>query len=175
ATDLQRVAEKYLKPSRASLVLYHPKAQKMNRSAAHWQSILQKGWDAAGDQNEKSLSRGPLRKFKLKNGSILWVKERKGLPLVSLGAFLKGGFSAETKNQGITTLMTKCLLKGTKKRNHEEFSREVESLAAHLDPLMEKDYWGVTLDVLKTNFEKSFDLMLETLYEPLFAGVEVDK
>jgi zinc protease len=175
AADLRRVAEKYLKPSRVSLVLYHPKAQKMNRSPAHWQSVLQRGWDSTEASTKRKLSHGSLRKFKLKNGSTLWVKERNGLPLVSLGAFLKGGFSVETQKQGITSLMTKCLLKGTRKHNHEEFSKEVEALAAHLDPLMEKDYWGMTLDVLKTNFEKAFDLMMESLYEPVFARAEVEK
>ncbi len=175
--DLKRVAERYLNPSRASLVLYHPKGQKPVAEASHWQSLLQKGLDSVslssrGQQKKETK----IRQVKLKNGSVLWVKERKNLPLVSLGVFLKGGFCQEgPTNHGITTLMTKCLLKGTQRRGHEAFSHEIEGYAAHLDPSMEKDYWGLTLDVSRPNFEKAFDLMLEVLREPQFSDAEVAK
>ncbi len=175
SADLQRVAKKYIQPRRGSLVLYHPKSQKMNTSPSYWQSVLQKGMDQSKTVASRAAAKPALRKFKLKNGSTLLVKERKGLPLVSLGVFLKGGFSREQASPGITALMTKCLLKGTVQKNHAQFSREVESLAAHLDPLMEKDHWGITLDSLESNFEKSFDLMREMLFEPLFSKAEVEK
>lgn len=175
--DLKRVAERYLAPPRASLVLYHPKGQKPVSDPSYWQSLLQKGLDSVipsfrGPQKREAK----IRQVKLQNGSTLWVKERKNLPLVSLGAFLQGGFRQESaKNYGITTLMTKCLLKGTQRKSHEAFSHEIEGYAAHLDPSMEKDYWGLTLDVSRPNFEKAFDLMLEVLREPQFSETEVAK
>ena len=174
SNDLQVMAEKYLKPKNASLVLYHPKAQKLKGTSRYWQSILQSGLDSIGPSKSRRPA-GNLKTFALKNGSRLWVKERKGLPLVSLGVFMRGGFSQEERSPGLTSLMTKCLLKGTRRKNHEEFSREIEALAAHLDPFMEKDYWGMTLDSLRENFEKSFDLMLESLTEPLFSDPEIEK
>ncbi|HEY5037499.1 MAG TPA: insulinase family protein, partial [bacterium] len=175
--DLQRVANLYLKPHRASVILYHPKSEKVNSNPSHWQSLLQKGLDSVNLQKKKPVPHKPkLQKFKLKNGSTLWVKERKNLPLTSIGVFLRGGFSEEKPDQyGITTLMSKCLMKGTLRKNHEEFSRDIESYAAHLDPSMEKDYLSLTLDVAKPSFEAAFDLMLETLLEPRFAPDEVAK
>jgi zinc protease len=131
---------------------------------------------ASGRDKPKSAARPSLRRFRLKNGSTLWVKERKHLPLGSIGAFFRGGFSRESPGRyGLTALMAKCLQKGTDRRNHEEFSREVESLAAHLDTALDKDFWSVTLDVLIPNFEKSFSLMLEALWEPSFSEEEVRK
>ena len=111
-----------------------------------------------------------IKRFKLQNGSELIVKERKGLPLLSLGLFVKGGFLNETSaNQGITSLMTKCLFKGTQKRNHEDFSRETESLASHLDTQMDKDYWSADFGKPpKANFESSLDFLLETTFLRLF-------
>ncbi len=175
--DLQRVALQYLKPSRASLVLYHPKAQKIDRRAAHWQSLLEQGFRPVVPAKKATASKQKaIKRFKLQNGSELIVKERKGLPLLSLGLFVKGGFLNETSaNQGITSLMTKCLFKGTQKRNHEDFSRETESLASHLDTQMDKDYWSLTLESLKANFEASLDLLLETTFLPLFSDVEIKK
>ena len=173
--ELQRVAEKYLCPKRAALVLYHPKSQKINSRPSYWQSVLQKGMDRVKSAVPPAPAAKGLQKFILRNGSTLLVKERKGLPLASLGVFIDGGFSEERAHPGITALMTKCLLKGTMKKDHAQFSREVEDLASHLDPLMEKDHWGVTLDSLKINFEKSLDLMTEMLWEPLFSEAEVAK
>ena len=75
----------------------------------------------------------------------------------------------------MTTLMMKCLLKGTTRKDHEQFSVELENLDAHLDPMMEKDYWGLMLDTLTPHFEKSLDLMLERFEKPGFSEPEVAK
>jgi zinc protease len=175
--DVQRVAIQYLHPRRASLVLYHPKSQKMEKRPSHWQGLLEKGFEPVPPPQKISPAKSPVyKRFNLRNGSTLLVKERKGLPLLSLGLFVKGGFLDESsKNQGITSLMTKCLLKGTAKRNHGDFSREMESLASYLETQMEKDYWGLSLDCLKTNFEPSLDLLLETTFTPLFSDEEILK
>lgn len=177
SADVQRVAERYLRPSRASLVLYHPKGDRIPGSASTWQKLLEKGL-AEGKREKarrKAASLG-VQKLRLRDGSTLLVKERRGLPLLSLGVFLKGGFQEESKSQeGITTLMAKCLLKGTRSKDHEKFSAEIEALAAHLDSSMEKDYWGLTMDVLKVNFGKALDLMLDSLYRPGFRDKEIVK
>ncbi len=44
--DLKRVGEKYIQPRRASMVIYHPKSQKVKDGAAYWESILGKGMDS---------------------------------------------------------------------------------------------------------------------------------
>lgn len=174
--DLRRVCRKYLQPHRASLIIYHPKAQAVSKDPARWESVLRRGMGSEKNRSSLHSSNEKIRKFRLANGSTLLAKERKNLPLISLGAFVPGGFWKENKAQyGITTLMTKCLQKGTLKKDHARFSHEVESYAAHLDSVLEKDYWGVQLDVLKPNFEKSLDLMLESLYEPAFSNGEVEK
>jgi zinc protease len=177
SNDLKRVCDKYIQPHRGSLVIYHPKGQELRREKRYWENILQEGWNSVGAHFAlKRPATEKIRKLSLRNGSTLWAKERKNLPLVSLGVFAPGGFCKETeKNYGITTLMTKCLQKGTIHRSHVQFSQEIESYAAHLDPVLEKDYWGMQLDVIKPNFEKAFDLMLESFYEPAFSNAEVEK
>ncbi len=177
AGDLKRVCETYLQPQRGSLVIYHPKSEKIEKKPDHWEKILRRGLSAEGRKSVHRRTRGEkIQILRLENGSTLWAKRRTNLPLVSLGAFASGGFRKESpKNYGITTLMTKCLQKGTAHRGHEQFSHEIESYAAHLDPVMEKDYWGLQLDVLKPNFDKAFALMLESLYEPSFSKIEVEK
>jgi len=175
--DIKRVGELYLHSRRATLVLYHPRSVKLRKDPAYWASVLKKGMEGAlADAVPHRIRDTKIKKWTLRDGSALWVKERKNLPLVSLAVFLNGGFHEEKKDQqGITSLMTKCLQKGTLTKNHEVLSHEVESYAAHLDAFMEKDYWGLALDVLSSNFERSFDLMVETLLEPAFSPKEVEK
>ncbi len=175
--DLKRVGEKFLQPHRATMIIYHPKSQKVNEKAFYWESILKEGMDSVqAPVRTKIISQKKIKKIILKDGSSLWIKERKNLPLVSIGVFLPGGFSDEPKNQyGITSFMTKCLQKGTRDKSYEKFSNEIESYAAHLDSSMEKDYWYVALDVLKPHFERALELMVESFREPAFSPSEVEK
>ncbi len=175
--DLRRAARKYLHPSRASLVVYHPRGQKGKSSPARLQTLLTKSFSEAGRAARPRLSMdSSTQKITLANGSTLLLRPRKNLPIASLGVFLRGGFADETENNfGITHLMTKCLSKGTQQKSHEELSGKIEGLAAQLDPFMEKDFWGISLEVLSSRFEEAFGLLGEVLLEPAFAEEEVLK
>ncbi len=175
--DLQRVAGKYLHPARATLVVYHPRGQKGKSSPSRLQTLLSRSYSAPAKTAKPGFSGdSPTQTITLANGSTLLLRPRTNLPIVSLGVFLRGGFVDETEtNFGITHLMTKCLLKGTRRKNHEEFSKKVEGLAAQLDPFMEKDFWGVSLEVLSSRFEEAYSLLAEGLLEPAFAEAEVEK
>ncbi len=177
STDLQKVAKQYLKPSRATLVVYQPKGQTFPLTEPACQKLLE---NSLGSEPVKVKTGGNnkaiIEKVAMPGGCTLYMKRRPELPLVSLGAFFKGGFVSEgEKNQGLTHLMTRCLTKGTDQRDFEEFSTRIESLAAHIDPFMEKDYWGITLDCLENRFSESFPLMMEALLQPAFSRDEVEK
>ena len=177
AEDIARVGRQYLTASRATLLIYHPKGQTPKGDQAYWERHLDKALrpKAAGRSSGRKTS-GDLNKIVLRNGDVLWARQRKDLPLISLGAFVPGGFAEESPNNyGITSLMTKCLLKGTRQLSHAVFSHRIESLAAHLDTTMDKDYWGLTLDCLVPQFEKAFELFKETLWDPAFLPTETAK
>ncbi|HET9869156.1 MAG TPA: pitrilysin family protein, partial [bacterium] len=117
-----------------------------------------------------------LKRFTLSDGSTLLVKRRPQVPLVSFGAFFGGGFRDEKDAQaGVTSLMTKCLLKGTERLSYADLSRSVEGLAAHIDPVLEKDYWGLTGECLSGRLDETFALFRETLLSPAFRREEVAK
>jgi zinc protease len=174
--DLRRVAARYLVPRRATLVLYHPRGEAPEASPSRWQALFQSGLDSTAPSADPDRRAPGLRHIALSNGSDLWVKERHGVPLVSIGAFFKGGFPEEGNDRaGLTSLMTRCLMKGTSRRDFVRFAESLESLAAHLEPVLEEDYWGLTLDCLSSRIDESFALMAEALREPLFDAGEVDK
>jgi zinc protease len=118
----------------------------------------------------------PSSKVRDPGGGTLLVKERHGLPVVSLGVFFEGGFPDEGPRQfGLTTLMTKCLLKGSGSMDHARFAESLEVLAARLDTVAEKDYWGITLDVLAPQFDEALSLAAQSLTRPTFDPLEVRK
>ena len=63
----------------------------------------------------KPRSDHPIQKIELPNGLRLLVKEDHRLPFVEFRAVFQGGVLAETaENNGVTQLLAKMLLKGTK-------------------------------------------------------------
>jgi zinc protease len=177
ASDVLEVCRKYIQPRRATLLFYRPKTEKGFDPGPHWQAQLEKALTAAKPSRVTRPGKNErLQRFKLSNGSKLLVRERHGVPLVSLGVYLKGGFRDEKEAQsGLTSLMTRVLLKGNEKRSYAEYSRAVESLAAHVDPVLEKDYWGVACEGLSTQLDPVFNLMMETFLTPAFSKEEVEK
>jgi zinc protease len=123
-----------------------------------------------------ALKPSELKRIRLQGGGTLLVKERHGLPVVSMGLFFDGGFRDENAKQyGLTSLMTKCLLKGSGGMDNAQYNQALEALAARLDTVTEKDYWGLTLDVLTPHFEDALGLMAQAITRPSFDPREVVK
>ena len=178
--DLRRVAAKYLLPKRATLLVYHPEKEKVPGSASSWQKALEgrlaQALAAAPKAKVQEEEAPPVERLALQGGGTLLVRERHGLPIVSLGVFFDGGFPDENSRQfGLTSLMAKCLLKGSGGLDQPGYADAVESLAAQVSPVVEKDYWGLTLDVLTDRFTQSLDLLAQALVQPTFAEGEVAK
>ncbi len=98
--DIQRVAAKYLVDQNLTVVSLNPKGSLAEKQEA-----------------AKPVAAGEIQKFELSNGLRVLVREDPRLPLVSMTAVFRGGLLAETpQTNGITRLMSRVLLKGTKTR-----------------------------------------------------------
>lgn len=177
ASDLRRVSRQYLQPRRATLLFYRPRNEKAFGAQVDWQARLEKALARAviaTDAREKR-PRG-LQRFKLSHGATLLIQERHAIPLVSVGIYFKGGFRDENPSQaGLTALMAKSLMKGTRQKSYAEYSQAVEGLAAHVDSVLEKDYWGLVGESLRDKFQETFSLMTEVLFTPAFSKGEIEK
>ena len=72
---------------------------------------------AGNSRPEPAAVRSEVKRFVLPNGLRLLVREDARLPLVSIYAAFRGGLLAETpENNGITQLLSRTILKGTKSR-----------------------------------------------------------
>ena len=109
--DLKRVAQKYLRDDRLNVTSLNPI-----------------GSLAAPSAIESNAVKSEVKKFVLPNGLRLLVREDPRLPLVSIYAGFRGGLLAENPEiNGITRLLSRTLLKGTKNRTAAQIAEQVEN------------------------------------------------
>jgi len=150
--DLQRVARAYLTDHSHTLYALLPAGK-----APRAKSLIEKHADNA------------IQKFVFPNGLRLLVKEDHRLPFVEFRAVFKGGVLAEnSKNNGVTHLMAKMLLQGTKSRSAGRIASEIESVGGHIDTYGGNNSFGVNAEVMSGDFKTGLDLMADVILSPIF-------
>jgi zinc protease len=150
--DLQRVARTYLTEENRTLY-----------------TLLPKGAAARIAHVEKKHADNAVGLIQFPNGLRLLVKEDHRLPFVEFRAALKGGVLAETPaNNGITTMLAKMLLQGTRTRSAEEIASQIESVGGHLDAYGGNNSFGVNAEVMSSDFKTGLDLVADVLLHPSF-------
>ncbi|HTI72796.1 MAG TPA: pitrilysin family protein [Candidatus Limnocylindria bacterium] len=118
----------------------------------------------------------PVIKYTLPNGLRLLVKEDHRLPFVQFRAAFQGGLLSETvTNSGVTSLMAKLLVKGTARRTAEQLADEIESLGGSLDPYAGNHSFGLSTEVLNSDFATGLDLFLDPILNPSFPEVALER
>jgi zinc protease len=150
--DLQRVARAYLIEENRTLY-----------------TLLPKGAAAKMAHVETTHADNAVQKIDFPNGLRLLVKEDHRLPFVEFRAALKGGVLAETPvNNGITTLLARMLMQGTRKRTAEQVATQIESIGGHLDTYGGNNSFGVNAEVMSSDFKTGLDLFADVLLNPSF-------
>ncbi len=118
----------------------------------------------------------PVTLFTLGNGLRLLVKEDHRLPFVEFRMVFQGGVLAESlADNGITGLMTKLLLKGTRTRSAEEIASAIESVGGSIDVYAGNNSFGVTLEVLEADFALGLEMLAEVVLNPSFPAAELER
>jgi zinc protease len=150
--DLQRVARQYLTAENRTLY-----------------ALLPEGTAPKIAQTSETASDGPIQKFELANGLKLLVKENHRLPFVEFRTVFQGGVLAEdARNNGVTQLMAKNLIKGTKSRSAEDIAREIESVGGSMDTYGGNQSFGVNVEVLSSDFGTGLELLADVILNPTF-------
>jgi zinc protease len=157
--DVQRVAREYLTAENRTLYALLP-----NGTTPRIAPVLEKNNDS------------PIQKFELSNGLRLLVKENHRLPFVEFRAAFQGGVLAESAdNNGITQLLARMLLKGTKTRDAEKIATEIESVGGHIDSYGGNNSFGVNAEVLSSDFATGLDLLADVLLNPTFPADPLER
>ncbi|PYM12751.1 MAG: hypothetical protein DME18_10560 [Verrucomicrobia bacterium] len=150
--DLQRVAREYLTTENRTLYALLPPGAAPKQITLKVQSS-----DCA------------IQKFELPNGLRLLLKENHRLPFVEFRAVFKGGVLAETAaTNGLTQLMAKMLLKGTQQRTADQIATVIESLGGSIDSFGGNNSFGLSAEVLSSDFRSGLGLVCDVLRNPAF-------
>ena len=145
--DVRRVAAKYLTDDNLTVVSLNPK-----------------GTFAGKDEAPKVAEAGQIQKFELSNGLRLLVREDPRLPLVSMVAVFRGGLLAETpQDNGITRLMARTLLKGTKARTAEEIADQIEAVGGGIGSDAGNNSVSVSLHITRADLKLGVDILSDVL------------
>jgi zinc protease len=91
------------------------------------------------------------------------------LPLVSFGIFYPGGRLYEgTGNAGITELMLRSSVRGTRSLGSGEIARRLENAGARIELVNEPDFFGYILEGLSGSLREALDVLMEVVQEPTF-------
>ena len=110
-----------------------------------------------------------IQKFDLPNGLRLLIREDHKLPFVDFGVFCKGGVLAETAgNNGITKLMSRMLLKGTKTRTAEQIADNIENVGGAINAFSGNNSFGVTAHAMSDDLDLILDTLADVVENPTF-------
>lgn len=113
---------------------------------------------------------------KLSNGATLIVEERAGTPVVTVGAYFRGGRVDENSaNAGITRLTAAAMRRGTATRTAEQIDREIEFLGTQIGSDLQRDYFGLSLDVVSRNVRPAVSLLADVVLNPTFPADGIDE
>lgn len=109
-------------------------------------------------------------------GARLALKQRDSVPLVSVALYCRGGTVAEVNgSRGLTGLMARTSVKGTRHRSGHQLAAATEALGASIGPGAGADLLDWSISLPSRHFERGLDLMLEAALEPAFPGAEAER
>ncbi len=150
--DVRRVARTYLTTENRTLYALLP-----NGTAPKATTAVETNPDHA------------IQKFVLPNGLRLLVKEDHRLPFVEYRAVFQGGVLAEeSSTSGLTQLLARMLMQGTKTRSAEAIAREIESVGGSVDSYGGNNSFGVNVETLSEDFATGLDLFADVILNPAF-------
>jgi|GEM_PF-922330 len=198
ASDVKRVAVKYLRMENCSLFEYVPETVDIqNRTVDSIRTTLQSLLTPAANQEQNLRERETVFPFEMPGkaddykfsgvrypfltasilrGPEIFIREDHASPLVHVGMFFPGGRFDETEqNSGITSLMVRMMVQGAEKKMDYRFHRQLEIYGGQLLPVVEDDYFGFYFSILSKNFYAGFNLLMDVVKSPVFDTDALDR
>jgi zinc protease len=119
-------------------------------------------------------SPGRIVEERLPSGARILVREERAVPLFAMRAVFPGGLRYETaENNGLTTLLGRCLTRGTPSHDAEEISHLIDDLAGSLTGQGGRNSVGLRGEFLTRHLQPAFRLFADCLLNPSFPEAEV--
>ena len=156
--DLNRVAQKYLRPENGSWAILAPTSDQ--------KPAVRRDEAAALKIQPRTLA----------NGLRLLVLEDPRLPLAHVAAVMGGGLLAEAEGQaGISQLAAELLTRGTARHTAAELAELLETRAVDLATFSGRNSYGLSASGLSEDLPLMLDTVAECLLESRFPDDEIEK
>lgn len=160
ARELTAIATTYLLPERLSIVMLNPEPSEPPEALETATEVAQAG----------------IARTILPNGLRLLTKTNPNVDVVSIYAAFLGGTRYETDGtNGLFSLMSRCMRRGTKKHDAAEIVTMVEGKGGTLESGASKDFFWVRLDLLAKDVDFGVRLLGELLTEAAFHEEEIER
>jgi zinc protease len=194
------VADRYLRLENCSMVAYLPRdPNRQETSREHVEIQLKKriaqsaGGDRSGGKIGAAYAKRPreggtvsrtdsakveerVERIRLDNGVRVLVRNRPGIPLVTMLTMFQGGARLEGHGEsGLSLLTLRSLVKGTRSYRAEDIAGAVEGYGGSLDSFSRFDTAGVYVNILSEHIEDVLPIYGEVVQEPLFEEGIVQK
>lgn len=157
---LQSVLDRYIVPHRQTLALLTPASVD-----APTETVA----------TESDPVRPPVR-LTLPNGIPLIIREDHRLPLVHITIAGLGGVLAESEEtQGLSRFMADLLPRGTHQRDAATLAEILDSMGASIDAFAGMNSFGLQGMSLSSDWPTLLELMTESLLDPAFDEVEINR
>jgi zinc protease len=158
AEQVQAVAQRYFDETKLCTALLTPKAPK--RAA----------------RESAATTGGEVEKITLGNGLTVLLGPSPTVPIVSIVTATWGGLRAETKeDNGICSLMSDCLLRGTKAKTREQIAATLEDVGGGIGTYAGRNSFGVTAGCLSQDLPTALNLVAEVLTQATFPEEEFER
>ncbi len=118
----------------------------------------------------------PVQRTVLPNRLVLIVCEEHSLPFVTFQLLIdSGSWKDPSGEEGLSHLTARGLLLGTSKRKVTAIHEELDFMGASLSSSSGRDYATLSLQVLKKDLHKGWDLFMEVLTQPTFPEEEIQR
>lgn len=176
--DIMRVAKKHLNNKNLTVVfmLSHKSGDAIDEDTI--KEIASREEKRLRCQYSRSHKKGgeEPKKIVLENGMTLLIKEDHSAPLVTMKAAFLGGLRfEEKKSNGVNNFMASMLTKGAKGLNALEVARTIESMAGCIQGFSGRDSFGLYCEILSRFFDRGLELFVDTIIDPTFDSVELEK
>ncbi len=185
--DVTRVANEYLAPDRAGVVVYRPStSDSFAASGEEMRALLDREPCPAPLAPPPAYSARILPgattpefvgevagvfEYRTQDGTPILVRTKPGSPLVHAGAFMIGGVrDEESALSGLTTLMVRTALKGTSSRSAEQIAEEGELLGGSVSGAAGSDSFRWSISVPSRHAAAAVELLADVVQHPTFSA-----
>ncbi len=162
-SDIQRVANKYLKYSATSILLPKKYEKQINEMKVIKNTEAKFIKEAFG-----------VKKYQLENGATLLINQNDSNEIIGISITANGGEFLE-KIPGTSFLTTQLMTKGTKKYSFEELSRIMEENGINITPSSGGDKVVINILTTKPQLTKALELLDEIINNAVLQEDKLNK